>query len=116
MYPHTAMALKERKGNSLKDFVSIAGVYGVTHMIIITETEKGCYLKLVKNPSGPTLTFKIENYSLQGDVVHYQQSIRPKHFRSYQKEIAGSPLLVMNGFSQVSADAQDAFKYVTLMW
>ena len=36
MYPYTAMKLKESRKNSLKDFVSVAGQFGVSHMMIMT--------------------------------------------------------------------------------
>ncbi len=36
MYPNTALKLKESKKNTLKDFVSVAGVFGVTHMMMFT--------------------------------------------------------------------------------
>jgi len=73
MYPYTALKLKESKKNTLKDFVSVAGIFGVTHMMMLTQTEQANYLRLVKNPKGPTITFKIEEYSLAKDVVKFQQ-------------------------------------------
>ena len=36
MYPYTASKLKESKKNTLKDFVSVAGIFGVTHMIVFS--------------------------------------------------------------------------------
>jgi ribosome biogenesis protein SSF1/2 len=36
MYPYTAARLKESRKNSLKDFVSAAGTFGVSHMMIMT--------------------------------------------------------------------------------
>lgn len=72
MYPYTAAKLKDSKRNTLKDFISVAGVFGVTHMMLFSQTEKGNYLKLLKNPKGPTITFKIEQYSLAKDVIKYQ--------------------------------------------
>lgn len=46
MEPFTASTLKERKKNTIKDFVSVAGVLHVTHMCIFTKTEIGLYLKI----------------------------------------------------------------------
>lgn len=34
MYPYTAAKLKESKKNTIKDFISVAGIFGVTHMIV----------------------------------------------------------------------------------
>lgn len=36
MYPYTALNLKESKKNSIKDFISVAGQFGVTHMLIFS--------------------------------------------------------------------------------
>ena len=71
MYPYTATNLKESKRNSLKDFVSVAGMFGVSHMLLLTQTEKANYLRVAKNPKGPTVTFKIEDYSLAKDVISF---------------------------------------------
>lgn len=71
MYPNTAMELHERKKNSLKDFLKIAGVFGVTHMMVFTQTEEANYVRFLKNPVGPTITFKIKEYSLAKDIVAF---------------------------------------------
>ena len=71
MYPYTAMKLKESKKNSLKDFLGVAGQLGVSHMQILTQSDSGNYIRFVKNPKGPTLTFKIDEYALSKDVVAY---------------------------------------------
>ena len=36
MYPFTALKLKEQKKNTIKDFLSAAGLYGVSHMMMFT--------------------------------------------------------------------------------
>lgn len=72
MYPYTALKLKEKKKNTLKDFLGVAGAFGVTHMMMYSQTDKSCYLRLMKNPKGPTITFKIDEYSLAKDVIKYQ--------------------------------------------
>jgi ribosome biogenesis protein SSF1/2 len=72
MYPYTAEKLKESKKNSIKDFLSVAGIFGVTHMMIFSQTDKSTYFRLIKNPKGPTITFKVDQYSLSKDVIKYQ--------------------------------------------
>lgn len=71
MYPYTFMNLKESKKNSMKDFLGVAGQYGVSHMMVLTQTEKSNYIRFIKNPKGPTITMKIDEYSLSKDVVAY---------------------------------------------
>jgi ribosome biogenesis protein SSF1/2 len=72
MYPYTFMNLKESKKNSMKDFLGAAGQFGVSHMILLTQTEKSNYMRLIKNPKGPTVTMKIDEYALSKDVVAHQ--------------------------------------------
>jgi len=74
MYPHTAAKLTESRKNSIKDFVGAAGELGISHMLIFTQTDKGNYLRVIKNPKGPTITFKIEEYALARDVIKHVQS------------------------------------------
>ena len=82
MYPYTALKLKESKKNSLKDFVSAAGQFGVSHMMIMTQTEQANYLRVAKTPKGPTMVFKIEEYALARDVVRFQQATK-RHSKTY---------------------------------
>lgn len=76
MYPYTALKLRENKKNSLKDFLGAAGQFGVTHMMLLTQTEKSNYIRFIKNPKGPTITMKIDEYALAKDVVAFQQEIK----------------------------------------
>lgn len=78
----------------MKDFVSVAGPLHVTHLVIFTRTELGMYLKLMRLPRGPTLTFKIHNFSLARDVVSSlkKQMVVEEAFKH-------SPLIVLNSFS-----------------
>jgi len=82
------------KNNTLKDFVSVAGPMNITHFIVFTKTKVSSYMRVLRLPHGPTLTFKISSYSLCKDVVSSlkRPSMEPKQFRYH-------PLLVMNGFS-----------------
>jgi ribosome biogenesis protein SSF1/2 len=111
MYPNTAPQLHESKRNVLKDFLSIAGIFGVTHMMILTKTEKSNFLRIVKNPQGPTITFKVKEYSLCSDIVSYNQQLK-KHYKIYNKQFTTSPLLVMSGFNN---EDEPAYKIVTYM-
>ncbi|KAJ8922001.1 hypothetical protein NQ315_008639 [Exocentrus adspersus] len=94
MEPFTASSLKERKRNSIKDFVAVAGPLHVSHLSIFSRTELGMYLKIMRLPRGPTLTFKIHNYSLARDVISSlkKQVVVDTAFKH-------SPLIVLNSFS-----------------
>lgn len=98
MQPHTAIRLQERKSNKLKDFVVMAGPLNVSHLMIFSQSESGnTSLRIGRIPRGPTLTFKVENYSLCKDVHKIQR--RPKSISKDAREYLTPPLLVLNGFT-----------------
>lgn len=70
MYPYTAMKLKESDKTKIKDYLSASRVYGMTHMTVLTSTENHNYIRFIKNPEGPTITFKIISYCTRKDIVN----------------------------------------------
>ncbi|KAM9263959.1 uncharacterized protein RDI95_013709 [Morus bassanus] len=93
MEPYTARALKVRKKNSLKDFVAVAGPLGVTHFLVFSKSSSSINFKLFRLPGGPTLTFKVMQYSLIKDVV---SSL--KRHRMHEQQFTHHPLLVLSNF------------------
>ena len=73
LQPNTATKLRERKRGTLKDYVSVAGPLGVTHLLLLSRTEQSVNLRIGRVPRGPTLTFKVEKYSLGNDVRSSQR-------------------------------------------
>ncbi|EAQ87668.1 hypothetical protein CHGG_04287 [Chaetomium globosum CBS 148.51] len=101
MEPGTATRLKERKGNRLRDYVTMCGPLGVTHLLLFSRSESGnTNLRLAVAPRGPTFHFRVEKYSLTKDVQRAQ-----RHPKGGGKEYITPPLLVMNNFSNPSSDA-----------
>jgi len=94
MEPNTALNLKERKNNTLKDFVHVSGPLGVTHFFIFSSTDVASYLKIGRTPQGPTLTFRIEEFSVAADVKRIQSNPHSPAF-----EFSTEPILVLSGFS-----------------
>ncbi|XP_060095915.1 suppressor of SWI4 1 homolog [Heteronotia binoei] len=93
MEPYTATNLKVRKKNTLKDFVSVAGPLGITHFLVFTKTPTTINLKLFRLPGGPSLTFRVTQYSLIKDVV---SSL--KRHRMHEQQFTHHPLLILNNF------------------
>ena len=62
-------SLRAQKRNKLRDFVDVAGSLRVSFFLIVSATDKASYLRLVRTPHGPTLTFRIQKYSLCSDVA-----------------------------------------------
>ena len=69
---------------------------------------------MVKNPVGPTLTFKVKEYSLSGDLVSFNQQNKKKA-KNYMTSFATAPLLVMSGFSGLDDEKDSHLKIVTYM-
>jgi len=95
MMPHTSARLRERKSNTLRDFISVAGPLGVTHMLLFSQTDSGTVnLRIGRLAQGPTLSFRVEAYSLSRQVKSAQR---------HPVDAAGSfltpPLVVLHNFS-----------------
>jgi len=69
MEPGTAARLKERRANRLRDYLTMAGPLGVSHLMLFSRSETGnTNMRLAITPRGPTLHFQVEKYSLCKDV------------------------------------------------
>lgn len=93
MEPYTAINLKVTKSNVLKDFVHVAGPYGISHFITFSKTELSPYMKICRLPRGPTLTFRVNEYSLMRDITAILK--RPK---TIGEQFKYPPLVVLNNF------------------
>lgn len=101
MEPDTASRLKERKANKLKDYTAMAGPLGVTHLFLFSRSKSGNnHLRVALTPRGPTLSFRIERYTLSKDIAKSQKRPRVGGGRDYQT----APLLVMNNFTSPNSD------------
>ena len=114
MYPYTAINLKEKSSNNIKDFLSLVDIYGLSHMMMFTNTEKHSYLRLAKMPKGPTITFKIKDYCLSSDIFKENEHNK----RPLTKNFDHVPLIIMNGFNSVDVPAEydTALKTTSLMF
>lgn len=113
--PFTAKNLHVMKKNSVRDFVSVASIFHVQNMLIITKTDKSAYLRFCKLPRGPTITYKILDYSLRKDVIASQ-----KKPCSTPDLYLRAPLVIMKSFNEkVTGDEEHQFdqnELQTVMW
>ncbi|CCU99149.1 unnamed protein product [Malassezia sympodialis ATCC 42132] len=93
MEPNTASRLQERERNKLRDYLTMAGPLGVSHMLIFNQTDAGINMRVLRCPRGPTVTFRVNKYALASDIMH--SSRRPMAPGS---EFTTAPLLVLNNF------------------
>lgn len=89
MEPDTASRLKERKANRLRDYLTMAGPLGVSHLMLFSRSDSGnTNMRLAITPRGPTLHFQVEKYSLCKDVRNAL-----KHPKGGGKEYLNPPLV-----------------------
>ncbi|KAJ3574570.1 hypothetical protein NP233_g1684 [Leucocoprinus birnbaumii] len=93
MEPNTASRLKERHRNKLKDYLTMAPALQVTHLLAFTLTPLAPSLRIIRLSNGPTLSFRVERYSLMKDVLR-----STKRTRSTGIEYLTPPLLVLASF------------------
>eukprot|EP00441_Pelagodinium_beii_P032857 CAMPEP_0197632826 /NCGR_PEP_ID=MMETSP1338-20131121/9387_1 /TAXON_ID=43686 ORGANISM="Pelagodinium beii, Strain RCC1491" /NCGR_SAMPLE_ID=MMETSP1338 /ASSEMBLY_ACC=CAM_ASM_000754 /LENGTH=431 /DNA_ID=CAMNT_0043204397 /DNA_START=39 /DNA_END=1331 /DNA_ORIENTATION=- len=93
MMPNCAKSLKEKKSNRIEDFVAVSSHYGVSHLVLFTATKAATYMKLARLPQGPTLTFKVDSFTLSREVRAAQK--RPQ---GSSRDYITAPLQVLNGF------------------
>jgi ribosome biogenesis protein SSF1/2 len=118
--PGTASRLKERRNNRLKDYLTMAGPLGVTHLLLFSRSETGnTNMRLAVTPRGPTLHFKVETYSLCKDVRKAlkrpksgKNHVTPPLVSSYIVCVCWSSLtflqLVMNNFTSPTSEGDDS--------
>ncbi|KAJ3128504.1 hypothetical protein HK101_005391, partial [Irineochytrium annulatum] len=95
MEPNTATRLQERKTNKLKDFLHVAPLYHITHLLLLSRSKDtdNLNLRVGRLPRGPILSFRVTSYVLTRDIQRLQKS--PK---SPGAEFKCPPLLVLNNF------------------
>ncbi|GJP78209.1 hypothetical protein CLOP_g8541 [Closterium sp. NIES-67] len=111
LLPFTALKLKESRRNNLKDFLHVAGPLGVTHFLMLSKSDVSPYLRVARTPRGPTLTFRILDYSLAADVAKSQR-------RPYVPAgvFEAPPLVVMNGMGATGRSGTEHLKLMTIMF
>ncbi|KAJ7470317.1 Brix domain-containing protein [Mycena latifolia] len=93
MEPNTASRLRERTRNKLKDYLTLAPALQVTHLLAFTLTPIAPSLRIIRLSSGPTLSFRVERYSLMKDILNTS-----RRARSIGMEYLSPPLLVLASF------------------
>jgi ribosome biogenesis protein SSF1/2 len=79
---------KERNRNKLKDYLTMAPALQVTHLLAFTLTPIAPSLRIIRLTAGPTISFRVERYSLVKDVLNMS-----KRARSIGMEYLSPPLV-----------------------
>lgn len=83
------------KNSSLRDFLSIASSFSASHLQIFTSPPRGTWLRVIRFPGGPTLSFRVESFTLRSDIVNTQKKPAPVDGAPYNT----APVVILNNFS-----------------
>lgn len=94
MLPWSSKRLHARN-NTLKDFLHIASAFSVTHLQLLTAPSAGASLRVMRFPSGPTLSFRVDSFTLREDFISAQKRPAPVEGPAF----AAPPVVVLNNFN-----------------
>jgi ribosome biogenesis protein SSF1/2 len=83
------------ENKSLKDFLAIASTFSVSHLQLFTAPSHGTSLRLMRFSNGPTLTFRVEAFTLCDDItVNQKRPISVDH-----EAFSVAPVVILNNFN-----------------
>lgn len=91
--------------------MAVAGPLGVSHSIILSQTEISTNIRFARLPRGPTLTMRVLSYTLMRDLVALMPN--PK---SPGLEYASPPILILNNFNAQEKHHQLMISYFQNMF
>jgi len=107
LLPYTALNFQEDTKNSklsksLEYYAKeLTGPLGVTHILSLSQNQSKLTLRIARTPTGPTLTFKIQQFSLSKHIRQMQR--RPFDINSPSSKIrTHPPIVVTNNFGDVN--------------
>jgi Brix domain len=83
--------VKERARNKLKDYLTLAPALQVTHLLAFTLTDIAPSFRIVRLPAGPTLSFRVERYSLVKDILKSSRRARSVGLEYLSPPLVGYP-------------------------
>ena len=102
MSPYTATNFKEDARNrkmTLAHYVKeLAGPMGISHFISFTQNASKLNLRIARAPTGPTLSFKVNQFSLTKQV----RAVQRRPYDS-QQAFSHAPIVVTNNFGDATA-------------
>ncbi|CAB9508552.1 Suppressor of SWI4 1 homolog [Seminavis robusta] len=107
MLPYTALQFQEdprnRKLTLEKYCQKLALPMGITHIMAFTQNETRLNLRLARTPEGPTITFRVTQFSLNKHIKSLQRRPMADNARALHQN---PPIVVTNNFGDASAPPQ----------
>lgn len=98
------------QNKSLRDYLAIAATFSVSHLQLFTAPAGGTSLRLMRFSNGPTLTFRVESFTLREDIIAQQR--RPVNLDQSVWDVA--PIVVLNNFNAPNVPAEVPLVEATL--
>jgi ribosome biogenesis protein SSF1/2 len=112
MMPYTASNFKEdanyRKLTLHKYCQHVCLPLGISHMLAFSQNDERLAMRLAKTPQGPTLTFRVHQFSLAKHIQNLQR--RPVNTNSLTNN---PPIVVTNNFGDSTAPPQVKLMRIT---
>jgi ribosome biogenesis protein SSF1/2 len=96
MMPYTAKNLEITKKQKTEEIVDFANKMAVSHLVKLSQTEKGTIMKICKLPRGPTVSFSLHEYCDDKDVQKFLKS-NGQQYSSI--DISTPAVVVLNNFN-----------------
>jgi len=114
MLPYTALHFQEdpknRKLTLAKYCQELALPMGITHIMAFSQNEKRLNMRLARTPEGPTLSFRVAQFSLSKHIKALQRRPVSDRARALNEN---PPIVVTNNFGDASALPQIKLLRVT---
>jgi len=112
MMPYTAANFKEdanQRKLTLQKYCQHACLpLGITHMLAFSQNQERLVLRIAKTPQGPTLTFRVHQFSLSRHIQRLQR--RPVSTKGL---VDNPPIVVTNNFGDTTAPPQIKLMRIT---
>lgn len=112
MMPYTAVNFKEdanQRKLTLQKYCQHACLpLGISHMLAFSQNEERLALRIAKTPQGPTLTFRVHQFSLAKHIQKLQR--RPVNPKSL---LDNPPIVVTNNFGDTTAPPEVKLMRIT---
>jgi ribosome biogenesis protein SSF1/2 len=107
MLPYTALHFQEdpknRKLTLAKYCQQLALPMGITHILAFSQTDRRLNLRLARTPEGPTITFRVTQFSLNKHIKALQRRPVSDNARALHQN---PPIVVTNNFGDATAPPQ----------
>lgn len=105
MMPYTAKQAKVSPYTTVKEICGMAQDIWVSHLMVFRVAEHGLRLRIVRLPQGPTLTFRVLEYTPSKDLYPYLLANKIPYSEAHPRITNKPPLVVMSGFNSAGEGA-----------